>query len=286
MELRCAKCNSLACGAVKLRCCGQSVCGACVPRLHSQYCVVWRYRSHATGKARPDQALRAAVARHLQLAQRSPVQNAFGAPKAIATTPLPPKLPDGYSLAITRPSSTVCVPNLPRSITTDDLTKMLLLVGRIMRVDVRGDDDCTCTGFAEVSDQQEAAIAVAHFTGYQYLGRVLQAWHVLCPVQATSAVSKQPTYTWAPAMQVTGSSSVTTSRTHGMLDLPQELLDCIFDLAYPREGHTTWLDRGDWDANEREKQRTNRKTHTARAFPRPKVDDFVVCKRFFTHGHA
>ena len=78
--------------------------------------------------------------------------------------------------------------------------------------------------------------------------------------------------------------STRTPSSHGLLSLAQELLDCIFDLAYPRSEDSVWLDRRQWEDQEREKQRAYRTTHTARPFPSPKVVKFLVSKLFFINA--
>jgi hypothetical protein len=68
-----------------------------------------------------------------------------------------------------------------------------------------------------------------------------------------------------------------------LLDLPQELLDEIFALAYPGEKLDTYLTREKWDLKEMERLRHDA-THVQRPFPEPKVCQFFVSKRYLFLG--
>ncbi|KAK5119158.1 hypothetical protein LTR85_007772 [Meristemomyces frigidus] len=65
--------------------------------------------------------------------------------------------------------------------------------------------------------------------------------------------------------------------------LPQELLDMIFDFAYPHEPGVRLLDRKQWQ----EKQKACRRLHRmaspymVQPFPPPKVNSFLISKRYF-----
>ncbi|KAF7196185.1 hypothetical protein HII31_02586 [Pseudocercospora fuligena] len=65
-----------------------------------------------------------------------------------------------------------------------------------------------------------------------------------------------------------------------LLDLPQELLEIICDYAYPHPGDSTVLFKNRWERRELERKSKNPQ-HEIVPFPRPKVNDFLVCKRFF-----
>ncbi|KAK3718322.1 hypothetical protein LTR37_005135 [Vermiconidia calcicola] len=62
---------------------------------------------------------------------------------------------------------------------------------------------------------------------------------------------------------------------------PQEIQDCIFQLAYPTKPDLNIRFKDDWDSSEREKKKFDREGYTTRPFPSYKVDDFMISKRFF-----
>ncbi|KJX94562.1 hypothetical protein TI39_contig4175g00014 [Zymoseptoria brevis] len=64
----------------------------------------------------------------------------------------------------------------------------------------------------------------------------------------------------------------------GLFDLPQELVDEIFDLAYPEED-LNYVNWEQWDSAEMEKKR-NDSSYELRPFPQPKVYQFFISKRF------
>ncbi|SMR57816.1 unnamed protein product [Zymoseptoria tritici ST99CH_3D1] len=64
----------------------------------------------------------------------------------------------------------------------------------------------------------------------------------------------------------------------GLFDLPQELVDEIFDLAYPEE-EMNYVNWEQWDSAEMEKKR-NDSSYELRPFPQPKVCQFFISKRF------
>lgn len=66
--------------------------------------------------------------------------------------------------------------------------------------------------------------------------------------------------------------------------LPQELIDEIFDLAYPKEVGTAYVTPGQWDARQKilRREQTAASPYITKPFPAPKVCHFLVSKRFFT----
>ncbi|TKA22465.1 hypothetical protein B0A50_08008 [Salinomyces thailandicus] len=66
-----------------------------------------------------------------------------------------------------------------------------------------------------------------------------------------------------------------------LFDLPQELLDSIFDLAYPRQSASNITFRDDWDRDELQQRRDQGSQYQVRPFPTPKVADWMISKRFF-----
>jgi len=66
----------------------------------------------------------------------------------------------------------------------------------------------------------------------------------------------------------------------GLLDLPQELLDVVFDLACPRIKAAKFYTENQWKEREVTRRRENHE-YIKRAFPSLKVDDFMVSKHFF-----
>ncbi|KXS97183.1 hypothetical protein AC578_856 [Pseudocercospora eumusae] len=65
-----------------------------------------------------------------------------------------------------------------------------------------------------------------------------------------------------------------------LLDLPQELLEVICDYAYQPPSDAIILFKNRWHRRELERK-SNDAQHDIVPFPPPKVNDFLVCKRFF-----
>lgn len=101
--------------------------------------------------------------------------------------------------------------------------------------------------------------------------------------------AKAPSDSRKPGSTSKMDKAAQTSSLHqrhlGLFDLPQELLDLIFNLAYPRpfDDGTVCIARAPWERQERDKQRDNPAGYVARPFS-PKVNDFLVCKLFFVNA--
>nr|OQO23356.1 hypothetical protein B0A51_08030 [Rachicladosporium sp. CCFEE 5018] len=65
-----------------------------------------------------------------------------------------------------------------------------------------------------------------------------------------------------------------------LFDLPQELQDLIFAFAYPAEPTTRWIFPNEWKLREVEKRRRSL-DYVMKPFPRFKIDDWLVSKRYF-----
>lgn len=76
-------------------------------------------------------------------------------------------------------------------------------------------------------------------------------------------------------------SHTQSHKPQNLMDFPQELLDIIFDLAYPRLDGVTYIRKLAWDNREVERKRSDRANHTKQPFPSAKVNQFLVSKRFF-----
>lgn len=87
----------------------------------------------------------------------------------------------------------------------------------------------------------------------------------------------------ANAMEVDNKTSVMPSPSHlHLMNLPQELQDMIFDYAYHRPCQSKIIPRGDWAVNQFRKQRFGATDgYIIKAYPGPKVSDFMVSKRYF-----
>lgn len=66
-----------------------------------------------------------------------------------------------------------------------------------------------------------------------------------------------------------------------LLTLPQEIQDCIFELAYPKIPNLQYITKRQWESEEQERRKADRKTFQARPFPEPKVCSFFVSKEYF-----
>ncbi|KAK4542038.1 hypothetical protein LTR36_007069 [Oleoguttula mirabilis] len=68
-----------------------------------------------------------------------------------------------------------------------------------------------------------------------------------------------------------------------LFSLPQEILDIIFDYAYPEVPGAVYINRSSWRYGEQTRQRKCRGTtdYEERPFPPEKVLDFLVSKRYF-----
>ncbi|KAF2766002.1 hypothetical protein EJ03DRAFT_193211 [Teratosphaeria nubilosa] len=80
---------------------------------------------------------------------------------------------------------------------------------------------------------------------------------------------------------VTSIATTSPPSTHTLFSIPQELQDEIFNFAYPREGEMNVICREDWRRRESERKRQDRKNYVKRPFPKSKVDDFMISKKFF-----
>ncbi|OQO07416.1 hypothetical protein B0A48_07113 [Cryoendolithus antarcticus] len=65
-----------------------------------------------------------------------------------------------------------------------------------------------------------------------------------------------------------------------LFDLPQELQDLVFGFAYPAEPTTRWIFPNEWKLREVEKRRRSLE-YVMQPFPRFKIDDWLVSKRYF-----
>lgn len=66
-----------------------------------------------------------------------------------------------------------------------------------------------------------------------------------------------------------------------LFDLPQEIQNIIFDLAYPPVEGFKPVIRWHWNIREKGKRKSDGSTYTIQPFPPPKVSQFLVSKRFF-----
>lgn len=66
-----------------------------------------------------------------------------------------------------------------------------------------------------------------------------------------------------------------------LFGLPQELQDLIFHLAYPEEIGAEFVFLDEWDYIERDRVRIGGSVFDARPSPAPKVQEFLVSKKFF-----
>ncbi|KAK5137624.1 hypothetical protein LTR08_007919 [Meristemomyces frigidus] len=67
-----------------------------------------------------------------------------------------------------------------------------------------------------------------------------------------------------------------------LLGLPRELQDVIFSLAYPPNLGATFVSRSSWEAREMERRLDDRRSvYVPKAFPSPKVAEFMVSKDYF-----
>lgn len=65
-----------------------------------------------------------------------------------------------------------------------------------------------------------------------------------------------------------------------LFSLPQELQDAIFDLAFANENGAKYMDPEEWRLRERSRRIKNH-GHRVEPFPKPKVTQLLVSKRFF-----
>ncbi|KAK6419062.1 hypothetical protein LTR95_017107 [Oleoguttula sp. CCFEE 5521] len=65
-----------------------------------------------------------------------------------------------------------------------------------------------------------------------------------------------------------------------LFNLPQELQDSIFAFAYPAESTTRWIFPNEWRLRKVEKRRRSL-DYVMKSFPRFKIDDWLVSKRYF-----
>jgi hypothetical protein len=67
----------------------------------------------------------------------------------------------------------------------------------------------------------------------------------------------------------------------GLFDLPQELVDMIFDFAYQKHAGGRLISLHAWHERERDRRRAQH-GYTMKPFPAPKVEEFMINKKFFT----
>ena len=76
------------------------------------------------------------------------------------------------------------------------------------------------------------------------------------------------------------SRQVISSTPVSLLQLPQELLDIIFNIAYPEIKDVDYVSKSDWDKDEAFHRKRAGEIHTKRPFPY-RIDQLLVCKCFF-----
>ncbi|KAK5119160.1 hypothetical protein LTR85_007774 [Meristemomyces frigidus] len=69
-------------------------------------------------------------------------------------------------------------------------------------------------------------------------------------------------------------------QTTSLFSLPEELLDIIFNHAYP-DSAGDYISEKQWDERESKRKREGKDSYTKLAFPSPKVSEFLVSKRYF-----
>ncbi|KAF2166619.1 hypothetical protein M409DRAFT_23253 [Zasmidium cellare ATCC 36951] len=74
-----------------------------------------------------------------------------------------------------------------------------------------------------------------------------------------------------------------TAKKPGLFDLPQELLDDIFDCAYPEEQGVEFVAKRNWSHTQFYHTRED-SSYQTRPFPTPKVCDFLVSKTFLQNA--
>jgi hypothetical protein len=83
-------------------------------------------------------------------------------------------------------------------------------------------------------------------------------------------------------METITSSSLGMSIPRGYLwNCPQEIQDMIFELAFQRPHNLKLIFKRGWGFHEEEKSKADFANYVPRAFPRRKVHDWMVSKRFF-----
>ena len=66
-----------------------------------------------------------------------------------------------------------------------------------------------------------------------------------------------------------------------LMNLPQEIQDSIFDLAYPHINGFQFVTKEGWLEREQENFKRSHTEYTERPFPQAKAGDFLVSKKFF-----
>lgn len=94
------------------------------------------------------------------------------------------------------------------------------------------------------------------------------------------------TETTLPMTSVVNSSlsPVRTRPSQNLFDLPQELLDIIFEHAIPRLEDTKIISRSTWNYKELRNRKECGKSYIFRPYPAPVVDQFLVSKRYFLNA--
>lgn len=102
------------------------------------------------------------------------------------------------------------------------------------------------------------------------------------PRKQTMAMTSLPGLPGLPAPTPTTSEDL----PFRLFDLPQELQDSIFALAYQQPEIIRIISKHEWDQQEDERRRRNRSTYTPKPFPPPKVSEWLVSRRFLLAASA
>ena len=78
-----------------------------------------------------------------------------------------------------------------------------------------------------------------------------------------------------------GHLSITNKSRRQLFDLPQEIQDIIIDYAFTASNNAKIVTKYEWERRELRQRRITGKCYQSRAFPSVKVNEFMVCKRFF-----
>ena len=77
--------------------------------------------------------------------------------------------------------------------------------------------------------------------------------------------------------EISRSDAQPDPRPH-LLNLPQEILDMIFDYVYPPLDTFKTINKYSWEHNEKNYRMNRGRDYQIRPFPLPKVHEFLVCK--------